>query len=78
MTVQDRPISLWEKKDKNGNTYFSGTLPDNRKVQIFKNTFKEAGSNQPDYKMRFLVPEKKPDATQTSLPLPSMPDELPF
>ena len=48
---------LWEKKDKNGNTYFSGTMG-NAKVLVMKNNFKEK-ETQPDYKMFLVEKEKK-------------------
>jgi|TARA_B100001964_G_scaffold5097_1_gene5517 hypothetical protein len=39
---------LWENKDKNDNTYFSGTFTYGVKLLVMKNTFKEK-DNEPDY-----------------------------
>lgn len=49
---------LWLNIDKEGNKYFSGGLG-NIRVVIFKNTFKEEGSNEPDYNMYFDENKKK-------------------
>ena len=54
---------LWENKDKNGNTYYSGYLGSS-KLLIYKNTYKEQGSNQPDYNM--YVAEGKKDYVKDS------------
>ena len=53
---------LWMKKDKNGNTYFSGSL-NGANILIFKNKSKEK-PNQPDY--NFFVAEKKKDEKSES------------
>jgi len=39
--------ALWEKKTKQGDTFFSGII-DGKPVIIFKNKYKQA-SNHPDY-----------------------------
>lgn len=48
--------ALWSKKDKNGNTYFSGTINvfphGNVSVTIFANSYKTQ-DNQPDYKILY-------------------------
>ena len=51
---------LWENKDKNGNTYYSGTMGSS-KVIIMKNTFKKEGSNQPDWNFCIAENKKKSD-----------------
>ena len=37
---------LWVNKDKNGDTYYSGSLG-NAKIFIFKNKYKKEGSKEP-------------------------------
>jgi hypothetical protein len=49
---------LWLHTDKDGSKYFSGSLG-NVRVVIFKNYFKEEGSNEPDYNMYFDEQKKK-------------------
>ena len=39
---------LWQNKDKNGNTYFSGKVND-QKIIIFKNKQKQEGETYPDW-----------------------------
>lgn len=55
---------LWESVDKNGNPVLSGNLGGAR-VTIFKNTFKEAGSNQPDYNL-YIAENKRRDEDSNS------------
>lgn len=43
----ERCGALWQKKDKNGQLFFSGTI-EGKPVIIFKNKYKQA-SNHPDY-----------------------------
>ncbi len=68
---------LWEKKDKNGNTFFSGKIG-RANVFIFKNTQKEK-ENQPDYRLMVGEPKKKEDggAETTSSAFDSG-SEIPF
>ena len=49
---------LWAEKDKNGNPTMSGYLG-NAKIRIFKNTYKEPGSKQPDYRLLIAPGDKK-------------------
>lgn len=53
---------LWLNEDKNKNKYFSGSMGGVR-IIIMKNTFKEEGSNEPDYNMYFE--ENKPKVKET-------------
>lgn len=51
---------IWQNKDKSGNTYLSGSMGGLR-IVILRNTFKEEGSNEPDWNMYFE--ENKPKET---------------
>jgi hypothetical protein len=58
--------ALWLRKSKKGNNFLSGSIntPDGNtvKVVVFKNTYKEEGSTQPDYRIYFdesLPPQQK-------------------
>lgn len=42
--------AVWEKEDRNGNTYLSGKVGD-QSVVIFKNTYKQPGENTPDWRI---------------------------
>ena len=77
MTAPDKPIGLWkaEKKDKNGNDFLIGKMPDGTKITIFKNNFKTAGTNQPDYKLSLGMPQKREESKPVAAPVD---DELPF
>lgn len=67
--MSNKPINipltgLWMRTDKNGNTYYTGSLG-NARLMVFKNNRKE-NDNQPDYIM-FLTENKKreePDNSQ--------------
>ena len=66
------PITgLWINKDKNGNSYMSGSMGMGR-ILIFKNDKKEDGSNQPDYYMKLAEKtkqqENEPEKTDDSIP----------
>lgn len=52
---------LWEGEDGNGNQYFKGTLFYGTNILIFKNTYKEEGSRDPDFKMYLARKPKKRD-----------------
>lgn len=64
-----KATGLWLNTDKEGNKYFSGSLG-NARVVIFKNNFKEEGSNEPDYNMYFAEQVKKeiPKTTDDDIP----------
>ena len=49
---------LWVNKDKNGNDYFSGDFSPFTKILIYKNTYKQDGSSEPDYTLN-IAPKKK-------------------
>jgi uncharacterized protein (DUF736 family) len=63
---------LWEKRDKNGNTFFTGSLG-GVSVMIFKNSKKQK-ENQPDWRVYFAEKdfEKKPQSQSDDS------DNLPF
>lgn len=46
-TNPDKLGALWQKEDKNGNTYFSGNC-NGEKITVFANGFKDA-DNKPDF-----------------------------
>jgi len=48
---------LWENTDKNGNTYFTGSLNQSVIVYVFKNTDKQK-PNHPDWTLK--IGRKKP------------------
>ena len=50
---------LWLNTSKEGKSYFSGNIG-NARIVIFKNTFKEEGSKEPDYKLYIDEGKKKP------------------
>ena len=58
--------SLWKKKSKDGSkTFLSGVIKvDGVETQIivFSNSYKEEGSNQPDYRIYPSEPYNKPQA----------------
>jgi uncharacterized protein (DUF736 family) len=74
--------ALWIRKSKQGNSFLSGSLSfeggGTAKVVVFKNTYKEAGSSQPDY--RIYLDESVPAATQSESKAPEAQteDEIPF
>ena len=49
---------LWKQKDKQGNTYLSGSLSPVSKIVIMPNTFKE-GDKNPDYFLYVSQQDKK-------------------
>ena len=57
---------LWTGQDKNGNPMMTGSIG-NASILITKNTFKEEGSNQPDYRL-CIGPRKKQDQAEKSSP----------
>jgi hypothetical protein len=52
---------LWLNVDKDGAEYLNGYLG-NAKLLIFKNTYKEKGSKQPDYNLYVTKKEEAPTA----------------
>jgi len=49
---------LWLNKTTEGETYMAGTIGQVR-IVILKNSFKKAGSKEPDYNMYFDEQKKK-------------------
>ena len=49
---------VWESKDKNGNTYFSGGLTYGTRLFIMKNSYKEQDTH-PDYIVYLAKSEPK-------------------
>ena len=62
MSEMIKITGLWKGKDKNGKTYFSGTMG-GAKVLIFANNYKEEDKH-PDYIMYFAQKEDKKTQTQ--------------
>lgn len=50
-------FALWKNVSQSGETYLSGNLG-NSKVLVLKNNRKEAGDNQPDYRV-FVAPKER-------------------
>tara|TARA_R100001463_G_scaffold40684_1_gene86134 strand:- start:964 stop:1230 length:267 start_codon:yes stop_codon:yes gene_type:complete len=72
---------LWQNEMKDGGSYLNGTLG-TAKVLVFKNTYKQEGSNEPDYNM-YLAPKKAKEGDEeeygASNPQPEAPvDNMPF
>lgn len=50
---------LWKNKDKNGNTFLSGSLNAITQVMVMPNTFKQEGDGKsPDYYVYIAAKEK--------------------
>lgn len=54
MTNSIKLTGLWEKKDKKGKSYFTGSLNGSARLVIFPNGFKEKDT-EPDY-IAYIVP----------------------
>lgn len=57
----DNVGALWEKTSAKGNTFFSGVVEIDGKstnIVVFKNSQKEEGSNQPDYRILISKPKE--------------------
>jgi hypothetical protein len=52
---------VWKNKDKNGNTYLSGSLTPITNLLIMPNTYKKDGDKAPDYFV-YLAPKEKQEA----------------
>lgn len=63
--------AFWSRKSKSGNSFLSGSFKtasgEEVKVMIFKNSYKEKGSKQPDYRAYFdtSTPQQSGETTQT-------------
>ena len=69
---QQKPksIGLWINKKKDSEEiYFSGTLPDGKKVTIYQNKFKEQGDKKPDFNM-YINDAVKKDAPEAAPAFP--------
>ena len=56
---------LWKTKDKNGNTYLSGSLTPVSSLLVMPNTFKKEGENSsPDYFI-YVAPRENKNKTST-------------
>lgn len=69
-------MALWEKKDKNGNTFYSGSL-NGLDVVVFKNKFKES-DRHPDFKVYLSKKEKREEQTGQRSTNPQRNDDIPF
>jgi len=54
---------LWKQKDKQGNTYLSGSLSPVSKIVVMPNTFK-SGEKNPDYFL-YVSPQDKKEGKPT-------------
>jgi len=58
---------LWKSKDKNGNTFLSGSLNAITQLMVMPNTFKKEGdSKAPDYYVYLSAKEKREDSPKSS------------
>jgi len=76
MSEKIKLSGLWSNQTQSGDSYLSGSLG-SAKLLIFKNTFKEEGSNQPDYNL-YLAPVEKKEEAQEELPPMKPKDDIPF
>lgn len=61
---------LWKNKDKNGNTFLSGSLNAITQIMVMPNTFKQEGdSKAPDYYMYIAAKEKTEDKSKSYPPV---------
>lgn len=74
-TPMNRLGGLWQQKDKNGNTYFSGKFGD-KKIKIFKNSYKK-GEKDPDW-ILYETEVAAPKSNQPMLDATPNPDDEPF
>ena len=56
---------VWKAKDKQGNTYLSGSLTPVSNLVIMPNTFKKEGERSPDY-YAYIAPREKPQEVKAS------------
>ncbi len=70
MEKVENKTGLWENKDKNGNSYWSGTHNGFR-YAVFPNQYYVEGSGKPKYNMMITPVEAKPKAEPKQ-------DDLPF
>ena len=76
MSEKIKLSGLWSNQTQSGDSYLSGSLG-SAKLLIFKNTFKEEGSNQPDYNL-YLAPIEKKEEAAEELPPTKPQDNIPF
>ena len=76
MSEKIKLSGLWSNQTQSGDSYLSGSLG-SAKLLIFKNTFKEEGSNQPDYNL-YLAPVEKKEEAAEELPPTQPKDDIPF
>jgi len=76
MTASEKSIGLWESKTKDGKPYWSGTLPDGKKIALFTNDFKQPGDKRPAFNLKINEPkiQNVPFATKEK----DQDEELPF
>lgn len=64
---------LWKNKDKNGNTFLSGTLNQITQIMVMPNSFKKPGDRSPDYYVYIAAKDKmhedKKDSTHADVAL---------
>lgn len=72
--------ALWQRKTSDGKTYYSGRLVINGEtieVVLFKNSYKEAGSKQPDWRVYKSQRAAQAPAAATPSPTPQRPPAAP-
>lgn len=59
---------LWKNKDKNGNTFLSGSLNAITQIMVMPNTFKQNGDGKaPDYYL-YIAEKEKPEGKPKDSP----------
>lgn len=57
---------LWKQKDKEGKTYYFGSLSYSTNLLLFPNSYKKEGEKQPDLLLYIVKKEQKEKAEQDS------------
>ena len=78
--------ALWKRVSKSGNTYLNGTVKGSDgseiKVIVYSNTYKQEGSNQPDYRVYLDTPLQNATTQKPAAPkkvaAKASSDEIPF
>jgi len=57
---------LWKQKDKEGKTYYFGSLSYSTNLLLFPNSYKKEGEKQPDLLLYIVKKEQKEKTEQDS------------